>query len=71
MNENCNSCVDCRYHRTVNGEGYCDKISEKLLSFKGCGHHQTRSPFDMKHCPACGKAVVDGAHAIRECIKEG
>lgn len=65
------NCLNCKYCRAEGGGHVCDKIAEKLLGLKGCGHFQQSSPFDMKHCPTCGKAVVDGAHAIHECVKEG
>lgn len=65
-----NNCRACRYHRTVDGADYCSKIAEKLLGLKGCGEFVEKSPFDIPHCPTCGRTVLDTTHAIHECMPE-
>lgn len=62
------NCLDCRYCRQADGGYICDKIAERLLSTKGCGHYVRRSPFDAPKCPNCGRTVIDKSQAIHECI---
>ena len=65
-----NSCFDCQYCKSQNGAMVCTKISEILLGTKVCGEFVHRISYDTPHCPTCGKAVIDKAHAIHECITE-